>query len=599
MPPAESLRGRLSSLISDRLTARHWAALIIAAAAVIAFLPALQGEFINYDDDLLLTRNPDFRGLGLTQLRWMFTTTLGGHFHPLTWMSFAVDHAVWGMDPFGYHLTNVLLHGANTALFFFMCVALIKRAAPDADARGAMAVTMGAAFAALLFGMNPLRVQSVAWAVERKDVLSAFFYLATLLFYLKGRRALSLAAYALSLLSKGAGISLPLALLILDIYPLRRLPGDPRAWFSRDARPVLLEKAPYALLGAAAGAGGILLFAPVRESAMVLAQYGPIERLTHYLFSLSFHLWKTIVPLGLLPQYQLPHPSDPYPWQVLLGALSVVGITALLIIKRREWPAGLAAWIYYAATLTPMIVVLQLVDQLAADHHTYLACLGFALLAGAGLTLALRSTVGARRRAAVGAAAALILILGSLTYGRARVWRDSESLWRSSLAIQPDLVVAHVNLGNILAQQGRLKEANAHFREALKIKPLHARAHLNLGCGLADSGDTKRAEAHYRRALEISPDLPDAHHRLARILIATGRTKEAKAHYALLLASPVRRRLQVMDATALSAKRSRGAAAVKRLREGIKADPGDFERHYALASALAAQGDRAEALPRE
>ncbi|MGH7828942.1 MAG: hypothetical protein ACREP8_02080, partial [Candidatus Binatia bacterium] len=230
----------------------------IPLATFIAFLPALQNGFVDWDDYKNLVENPHYRGLAWTELRWMFTTFHIGHYHPLTWMSFGLDYWLWGMDPMGYHLASLVLHAANALLFYFVSLRLL-RLGFSLPVLPQLSLPVAAAVAALFFSLHPLRVESVAWATERRDVLSGFFLLSTVLCYLRAITAAEggqarwrwLAAawivYALALLSKAIGMTLPLILLILDVYPLKRLGGGRGKWFGLEARKVWWEKIPFLL----------------------------------------------------------------------------------------------------------------------------------------------------------------------------------------------------------------------------------------------------------------------------------------------------------------------------------------------------------------
>ena len=232
------------------LLRRSWLPAAVFAVTALFFSGSLQNGFVNWDDDVNLLLNPNYRGLGWQQLKWMFTTFYMGHYQPLSWLSLALDHALWGMDPKGYHLTGLLLHAANAAVFYFVALRLLRLAAPAGRGEPEAALPLAAAFASLCFSLHPLRVEAVVWATERRDTLSGFFYLLTLLYYLKAcspgedgtRRYRRLAAaavlYLFSLLSKGIGVSLPAALILLDIYPLRRLPAADGDWLSAASRKV-------------------------------------------------------------------------------------------------------------------------------------------------------------------------------------------------------------------------------------------------------------------------------------------------------------------------------------------------------------------------
>src|SRR5213593_1087936 len=246
---------------------------LVALVTFAAFLPALQNQFVSWDDDENFLDNPHYRGLGWSQLHWMWTTHQS-HYIPLTWMTHGLDYLLWGMNPFGYHLTSLLLHAANAVAFFFVVRRILKRALPSPSERGhALAVSAG--FAALVFAIHPLRVESVAWVTERRDVLSGLFYLSAILVYLRacerGARGrgwywLSVAVFGCALLSKSMVVNLPVVLLILDVYPLRRLGGFV-GWWSEPARRVYVEKIPFVLLAAAAAA--IALMAQLSHNTMV------------------------------------------------------------------------------------------------------------------------------------------------------------------------------------------------------------------------------------------------------------------------------------------------------------------------------------------
>ena len=256
--------------------------LLVVCVTLLAFLPALRGGFVTWDDDWNFLNNLNYRGLGPGQLRWMFTTFLGGPYQPLTWLSFGLDYTLWGMNPARYHLVNLLLHAVNAGLFYALALRLLRLAVPPPAEESPL--RRGAVFAALLFAVHPLRVESVAWITERRDVLSGAFYLAAVLYYLRAvcdavpgprRRGLwpALAFFCAALLSKAIGVGLAFVLLALDVYPLRRLPLSPKTWLSPESRPVLAEKLPFLALGLAAGLVGLF---GQQSSAVVLglSQFG-------------------------------------------------------------------------------------------------------------------------------------------------------------------------------------------------------------------------------------------------------------------------------------------------------------------------------------
>src|SRR5437016_8154520 len=483
---------------------------LIALITFAAFLPALQNQFVNWDDKDNFLDNPHYRGLAWTHLRWMWTTHLG-HYIPLTWMTLGLDYLLWGLNPVGYHLASLLLHVANAVVFFFVVLRILTRALPSPSERGhALAVSAGVA--ALVFAIHPLRVESVAWATERRDVLSGLFYLLTILVYLRDRERgergrgwywLSVAVFVCALLSKSLVVNLPVVLLILDVYPLRRLGGFV-GWWSDPARRIYVEKIPFVLLAAAASAIAVMAQSSV-HAALSLAQLGVPGRLAVAAYGLSFYLEKMVAPLNLSPLYMLPAKVNPWETPFGLSYGVVVGLTAIVLALRRRVPGVPAAWVAYIVVLLPVLGIFQSGPQIAADRYTYLAGLGWAILAGAGLLSCWRSS----RRSKTGTPATWLLTgialcvvvgLGVLTWSQAKVWRDSERFWAHTLAIDPDSPLAQNNFGYERYRQGKLAEAIEHYRQALRLKPDYALAHANWGLALIHQGKLAEALEHLQQA---------------------------------------------------------------------------------------------------
>ena len=496
-------------------SAQRWvrwlAPLLVALFTLTAFLPTLQNQFVAWDDDKNFLDNPRYRGLGWAHLRWMFTAFHQGHYIPLTWVTFGMDHLLWGMKPVGYHLTSLLLHAANAVLFFSLVRRILTLALPSAAERD-HALVVSAGFAALVFAIHPLRVESVAWVTERRDVLSGLFYLLTILEYLRAcepeKRGrwwywLSVVTFVCALLSKSMVVNLPVVLLILDVYPLRRL-GGAIGWWSAPARRVYVEKIPFVLLAAAAAA--IALMAQLSHNTMVsVVQLSGLGRLAVSAYGLSFYLWKTVAPVNLSPLYELPPAVNPWAPPFIVSYGVVVAITAIVLALRRRAPGLPAAWVAYIVVLLPVLGIFQSGPQIAADRYTYLAGLGWAILAGAGLLSCWRSS----RRSKTGTPATWLLTgialcvvvgLGVLTWSQAKVWRDSERLWAHTLAIDPDSPLAQNNFGYELYRQGKLAEAIEHYRQALQIKPDYALTHTNLGLALIRQGKLAEAFEHLQQA---------------------------------------------------------------------------------------------------
>jgi tetratricopeptide (TPR) repeat protein len=490
------------------------------AVTLLAFLPVLDAGFLNWDDDVNLLENPRYRGLGWTQLRWMFTTMLLGHYIPLTWVSFGLNYALGGMTPWGYHLGNVLLHAANAGVFYVVARRLLAAAfgagvaAPRA--RPALALTLGAAFAALVFGVHPLRVESVAWVTERRDVLCGLFYLLATLAYLAGVRgggaiqgrwwALSLGAFVLALLSKAAAMPLPAALLLLDVYPLRRVAAV--GW-----RRLLIEKAPYLLLAGAAAIMALIAQSAAR-AVTGYAQYGIGARVAMTAYNLMFYAFKLVWSADLSPLYELPQKVDPLAWRFLVPTLALVVATAALVAARRRCPGALAAWVYSALLVLPVTgAVVHAGVQLVSDRYSYLSGLGFAVLAGGGLAWLLRDRTRLKASvvtACVAMAALIVLGWAAGSWRQSKVWRDSETLWRQAQDVDPDCVVCSINLGaELIATPSqdprRAREAEALFRHALTLRPDRVFAYHGLGVALALQHQDAAAEAAFREYMERDP----------------------------------------------------------------------------------------------
>jgi len=548
---------------------------LIALVTFAAFLPTLQNQFVTWDDATNFLENAHYRGLGWTHIRWMWTTHLG-HYIPLTWMTLGLDYLLWGMNPFGYHLTSLLLHAANAVVFFFVVRRILTRALPSPSERG-HALAVAAGFAALVFAIHPLRVESVAWVTERRDVLSGLFYLSAILMYLRacerGARGrgwywAAVGLFAGALLSKSMVVNLPFVLLILDVYPLRRLGGFV-GWWSEPARRIYIEKIPFVLLAAAASAIAVMAQSSVHAAAS-LAQLSVPGRLAVAAYGLGFYPRKMVVPVNLSPLYELPRTVDPMAPPFILSYALVLAIMAIVLALRRRVPGLPAAWVAYVVVLLPVLGFFQSGPQIAADRYTYLAGLGGAILAGAGLLSCWRTSRTSKTGTPTtlpiaGVATCVVVGLGALTWNQAQVWHDSEKLWTHALArnpqssiaennlgvvradqsklaeaiehyqralqMRPDYADAYFNLGNALFQQGKLAEASDHYRQALAIKRDHARAHNNWGVVLARQGKLAEAGDHFQAALHIGPDNADAHTNLGNALFQQGKLAEASDHF--------------------------------------------------------------------
>ena len=549
------------------------APLALALVTAVVFAPVLRAGFVDWDDPINFLENPYYRGLGWRQLRWMLTANVMGHWIPVTWLTLGADFAVWGMNPFGYHLTNLLLHTASAVLFYLVSRRLLGLAMPAASPG---ILSLGAAVASLYFAVHPLRVESVAWITERRDLTSGLFFLLTILAYLKaherppavraGFRLAALGAAALALASKSIVMGLPLVLLILDAYPLGRLGPRVRDWSSAQAWPVWREKIPFALLAVGTAAAAYL----VQRSTGYLTPADPSGRIGVVAYNVWFHIWKTVAPLNLGPIYELPPRVNPLELPYLLSAAGGLAITAAVWLLRRRWPAGLAIWAFYLVMLAPVTGIVHTGNHLGADRNTYVPCMGFALLVGAlAVTVVLAWRRGVLRAPIVAMALGVVAIwIGGLALTarvQSFVWHDSETLWRYAIEVDPGCAICHHNLGTslgrrgawaeaqalleraivlrpdasefrgtygiLLIQMGRRPEGLAQLRYRLDHNPRDVNTRVNLGIALIEDGRPGEAIAEIGQALRVKPDSVTALNALGRALLANGRAEPARAAF--------------------------------------------------------------------
>jgi protein O-mannosyl-transferase len=514
----------------------------IVFATAIAFLPVLANDFVDFDDPVNFVHNEDFRGLGMDQIRWMWTSHLSGHYIPITWMTLGLDYSLWGMAPLGYHLTNIVWHAANALVFYFLALALFSRAIPESDAVQRARIPLGALFAALLFAVHPLRAESVAWVTERRDVVSGLFYLLAILIYVRGVQDAPgrpikrthfwgcFALFVLGILSKEMIVTLPAVLLILDFYPLRRLAGGPARWFGPESRGVWIEKIPFFVISFADSALSMQIVHQEKMAAS-LAVLNWFTRIAISIYGLAFYLWKSIFPLYLSPFYALTqHRVDPGAMPFLISLCAVLLLMAAAIGLRRRIPALLAVVLAYAITLIPVLGIFHNGSQITADRYSYLACLGWAMLAG-GALIWLR---GPGSQAALACAVLVICALGFLTWRQVQVWRDAESLWTQAVKVDPSFL-AYDNLGLALSARGDTVGAIELYRNSIQLSPDFADAHNNLGASLMNLGEWGDAEREYQRAVTLNPDLARAHGGLGYVLLKQGKLTEAISHFRIAL----------------------------------------------------------------
>ena len=607
---------------------RHWIALGLALATFGLYAQVSQHEFLDYDDTKHIVLNPDVQaGLSPSAVWKVFTRPHYGDFIPLTYVSLQLDHSLFGPEPAGTLLVNAGLHAANAALCFWVLLALTG--APGRSAA-----------AAALFALHPLRVESVAWAFERKDVLCAFFWMLALWAYAAHARspswrgrALTTAAFGAALLAKPMALTLPFALLLLDYWPLARLREAGRVWpDAARLRRALWDKAP--LLALASGWLAWTLLSHASSASLPEAARIPLAgRLLEALVSLGFYLWKSVWPAGLAVFY--PHDfGAPGGAVVALSAAAVLTLSGLALATARRRPYLLVGWLWFLGTLVPVLGAVQLGLHVRADRYTYLPHMGLALAAVWGVAGCVPGTRTAQRGLAL-AALALALCTAALSGRQIGYWRDSRSLfehaaavtegnfvalWRlgvdharagrtqaavealeASVAAFPELAATRFELAETLEEAGRPERAFEHYEAALALEPGHAGAAARYGIALAARGEALRATALLERALEADPARPRAHAALASLYEAEGRQVEAVRGYreALRLEPgylPAQNNLAGLLARGEPAVRNPGEA-LRLAREAARATG---EREPAvldtLAWAHAAAGDSARAI---
>jgi tetratricopeptide (TPR) repeat protein len=552
--------------------------LLLLGLVAWAFLPVLHNGFVNYDDGRYITANPHVQaGLSWANVRWAFESTAASNWHPLTWLSHMLDCQLFGLNPRGHHLTSLLIHAANCLLLF-----LLLRRLTGATARSFLV--------AALFGLHPLRVESVAWAAERKDVLSTLFCLLTLHAYASYARAaaappgasrpraalfyaLTLLAFALGLLSKPMLVTLPCLLLLLDFWPLNRL--------NRSALPrLLLEKLPLLALAAVSSA---ITFA-VQSSGGATWMMGVLpfaSRAENALVSYCRYLGKLFWP----SQLSVIYPAAPS-WPaaaVVLSALLLLGLSVLAVRLRRRAPYLLTGWFWFLGTLVPVLGLVAVGEQAMADRYTYLPLTGILIALVWGAHDLARACP--RRRAAGFALAALALAACvAATRAQTRYWKDSETLFRHAVDVTGANYRAEVNLGGALCDEGRVDEAMGHFKEAVRLRPDSAEAHLDLGAALYSARHRGEAIAEFREAIRLKPGYADAHYNLGIALEDGGALGEAIQEYRR--AAGLWPDWKVCHRLGAALRRSGAAAeAITWLQEAIRLNPGDDDARRELGEA--------------
>ncbi len=550
------------------------AALLLAV--LLTYQPAWNGGFVWNDGEVL--PGPELRSWhGLYRI-W-FDVLATEQYYPMSFSAFWVEHKLWGDTTVGYHLVNIFLHAVAALLVMLI---LRRLAVP------------GAYLAAAIFALHPVQVESVAWITELKNTLSGVFYLGTMLLYLRfdqTRKArwylAALGLFVLALLSKTATVMLPAVLPVIFWWQRGRL-----SW-KRD----LLPLAPLFL--AAAMAAGVTVWVERREGA-VGSEFalGPVERCLLAGRAIWFYLGKLFWPVDLTLIYPRWNVSRTV-WRQYLFPAAALLLLAVSWSLRRRWRGPLAALLFFAATLFPVLGFFNVYFfrySFVADHFQYLASLGIITLFSAGVALLLNRREGWRKITVQIGCLALLTLLVALSWRQTRMFADSETLYRTTVERNPDCWLVHNNLGLTRASRGQVDEAIAHFRKALEIKPNDVESHTNLANALVRRGQVDEGIEHYRKALEIKPDYAEAHSNLGAALAGRGYVDEAIEHYRKALEIKPDNAEAHSNLGAALAGRGQVDEAIEHYRKALEIKPDFVEVHYNLGNALAGRGQVDEAI---
>ena len=597
----------------DRLQSWTLAALL-GLATLALYWSATSHDFVDYDDQRYVTQNLEVqRGLTARGIIWAFTHPVSGNWHPVTMLSHMLDCQLYGLRPWGHHLTSILLHASNAVLVFLLLHRLT----------GAL---WRSAIVAALFAWHPLRVESVAWVAERKDVLSSLFFLLTLMAYARygedrrredgrqgsavgGRRSeaglpsgrvfpssifhlrssifylLALFCFALGLLSKPMLVTLPLVLLLLDYWPLNR-------WQTGRLWPLLLEKLPFFILAAAASA---VALAVQKQAGAVeaLARWPLPLRCENAVISYCRYLGNIVWPSELAVFY--PPPSHwPLGW-VLVAGLFLGALTILCWLVRRRHPFLLVGWFWFVGSLVPVIGLVQVGRQAMADRYTYLPSIGLLLLVVWGAHELSRNW----RRQALGlglAGVAAVILLATVTRQQLTYWQNSETLFRHALKVTSDNDVARVNLGVALLEEKQTNAAMCQFQTALALKPACFEAYENLGNIAVQEGGTEAAISNYQAAVRFKPGYVEAHNNLGNLFALQGRTNAAIGEFQEAIRLNPDYAEAHYNLASLLGRNGQVDAAISQYQTVLRITPEDAETHFKLGNLLAKQGRADEAI---
>jgi Tfp pilus assembly protein PilF len=482
----------------------------LAVITIAVFCRVATFDFITYDDPAYVTANPQVQaGLSVKNFVWAFTSSRAYNWHPLTWLSLMLDSELFGLNAGGFHITNLLLHTANTVLLFIVLSRMTE-------------ALWSSAFVAAAFALHPLHVQSVAWIAERKDVLSTLFWLLTMLFYVRyaerssiGRYVLALFVFILGLMAKPMLVTLPFILLLVDYWPLKR---------KCSFRKLLFEKLPFVFL---AGVSSVITFVIQSRSGAVknVVKFPFDIRVINAVVSYIQYILKMFWPVNLSVFY--PHPGRSLHFSdAIIPTLLLVAATVLTIRFARTRGYLLFGWLWYICTLIPVIGLVQVGDQAMADRYTYVPLIGLFIMIAWGLP-ELLARYAFRKTILAVAAAVVLLAMTVSTYQQLRYWQNDVTILERAVEVNPNDRFAQANLGVAFLRKNSYDDAIAHFEKALQIDPCDAMSHLNIGVAFFRKDKIDQAIIHFEKAAAIDPcDVP-SHLNLATALAKQGKQEQA------------------------------------------------------------------------
>ncbi len=572
--------------------------LFLASVTVVLFWQSISHEFINYDDPSYVTDNIHVRtGLTYPNILWAFTTLKLSNWHPLTWLSHMLDSEIYGLNPEGHHMTNILFHMANTLLLFHLLYSTTRR-------------YWQSIFVAALFALHPLHVESVAWIAERKDLLSTFFGFVTLILYgryAKNPRALAyvatLIAFVAGLMAKPMLVTLPFVMLLWDFWPLARFQfkkkrvDDDLHDLHTNYPPstplrLVLEKIPFFALMLASSI--VTYFAQYKGGAVADVQLTPLLfRIINALLSYVRYISNTFWPKNLAAIYPLP-PTLTLMHGIVAG-LMLLGVSYLVYRLAHLHPSLLTGWLWYLGTLVPVVGLVQVGEQAMADRYTYIPLVGIFVMVSWGVPALLQSW---RYRRALLAALTLLTLAALTMCTRVQLsyWKNGVMLFDHATRAVANNHIAYRLLGEALGQQGRFVEADRSFQEALRIQPDYEHGHMAWGVVLAKQKKIDEAMNHFTTVLRMNPGSADAHFNLGIMLVEKGKFEEAIDHYLEALKIQPGREDVHANVAAVYMEQGKIQEALFHYQEALRADPRNGEANYNLGLAFAVLGNLEESI---